>query len=89
VSDIQRKLQAALDSIKENDFHGALEAWKKRRDCLYVHRETILKQMAAKIKQVKPAFSYLVQELPNTPHIKPLIPDILIKFQVEKQLNFY
>jgi transposase len=26
VSDIQRKLQAALDSIKENDFHGALEA---------------------------------------------------------------
>jgi hypothetical protein len=29
VSDIQRELQAVLNSIKENDFHGALEAWKK------------------------------------------------------------
>jgi hypothetical protein len=27
VSDIQR----VLDSIKENDFHGAFEAWKKRQ----------------------------------------------------------
>jgi hypothetical protein len=26
VSDIQRELQAALYSIKENNFHGALEA---------------------------------------------------------------
>jgi hypothetical protein len=26
VSDIQRESQAVLDSIKENDFHGALEA---------------------------------------------------------------
>jgi hypothetical protein len=26
VSDIQRKSQAVLDSIKENDFHGAFEA---------------------------------------------------------------
>jgi hypothetical protein len=25
--DIQRELQAVLDSIKENDFHGAFEAW--------------------------------------------------------------
>jgi hypothetical protein len=25
VSDIQRELQAVLDSIKENDFHGAFE----------------------------------------------------------------
>jgi hypothetical protein len=25
-SDIQRELQAVLDSIKENDFHGAFEA---------------------------------------------------------------
>jgi hypothetical protein len=32
VSDIQRESQAELDSIKENDFHGALEAWKKRWD---------------------------------------------------------
>jgi hypothetical protein len=26
VSDIRRELQAVLDSIKENDFHGAFEA---------------------------------------------------------------
>jgi hypothetical protein len=26
VSDIQRELQALLDSIKENDFHGVFEA---------------------------------------------------------------
>jgi hypothetical protein len=29
LSDIQRELQAVLNSIKENDFHGAFEAWKK------------------------------------------------------------
>jgi hypothetical protein len=35
VSDIQRELQAVLNSIKENDFHGASEAWRKRGDrCL-------------------------------------------------------
>jgi hypothetical protein len=28
VSDIQRELQAVLDSIKENDFNGAFEVWK-------------------------------------------------------------
>jgi hypothetical protein len=37
VPDIQRgsqkELQAVLDSIKEIDFHGAFEAWKKRWDC--------------------------------------------------------
>jgi hypothetical protein len=33
VSDIQRKSQAVLNNIKENDFHGAFEAWKKRLDC--------------------------------------------------------
>jgi hypothetical protein len=32
VSDIQRESQAALDSIRESDFHGALEAWKERWD---------------------------------------------------------
>jgi hypothetical protein len=30
VSDIQRELQEVLNGIKENDFHGAFEAWKKR-----------------------------------------------------------
>jgi hypothetical protein len=29
VSDIQRESQAVTDGIKENDFHGAFEAWKK------------------------------------------------------------
>jgi hypothetical protein len=29
VSDIKRVSQAVLDSIKENDFHGAFEACKK------------------------------------------------------------
>jgi hypothetical protein len=29
VSDIQRKLQAVLDSIKENNFHSAFDVWKK------------------------------------------------------------
>jgi hypothetical protein len=36
VSDIQRELQAVLDSIKENDLHGAFKAWKKRWDhCIH------------------------------------------------------
>jgi hypothetical protein len=29
VSDIQRELQAVLDSIKENDFHDAVEMLEK------------------------------------------------------------
>jgi hypothetical protein len=32
VSDIQRESQAVLDSIKEGDFHGAFETWKKGWD---------------------------------------------------------
>jgi hypothetical protein len=32
VSAIQREPQTILDSIKENDFHGAFEAWRKRWD---------------------------------------------------------
>jgi hypothetical protein len=36
VSDIQREWQVVLDSIKENDFPGDFEAWKKRWDhCIY------------------------------------------------------
>jgi hypothetical protein len=33
VFDIQRELQAVHDSIKENDFQGAFETWKKLWDC--------------------------------------------------------
>jgi hypothetical protein len=29
VPDIQREIRAVLDSIKENDFDGASEAWEK------------------------------------------------------------
>jgi hypothetical protein len=32
VSDARRESQAVLDSIKENDFHGAFEVWKKQWD---------------------------------------------------------
>jgi hypothetical protein len=32
VSDIKRESQAVLDSIKENDFDGASEAWQKQWD---------------------------------------------------------
>jgi hypothetical protein len=32
VPDIQRASQEVLDSIKENDFHGAFEVWRKEWD---------------------------------------------------------
>jgi hypothetical protein len=32
VSDIKTESQAVLDSIKENNFHGAFEAWRNRWD---------------------------------------------------------
>jgi hypothetical protein len=39
-----------LNSIKENDFHGAFEAWKKDGISVYFPKETILKEMAAKLE---------------------------------------
>jgi hypothetical protein len=50
VSDIQRESQAVLNSIKENDFHSAFEAWKNDGVTVYIAKETILKEMAAKIE---------------------------------------
>jgi hypothetical protein len=53
VSDVQRESQAVLDSIKESDFHGAVEAWGGGGDdgiVEYVRKETVLKEMAAKIE---------------------------------------
>jgi hypothetical protein len=32
VSDIQRELQAVLNSIQDNYFHGAFEVWEKQWD---------------------------------------------------------
>jgi hypothetical protein len=50
VSDIQRESQAELNSIKENDFHGAFQAWENNGIAVYVLKETILMEMAAKIE---------------------------------------
>jgi hypothetical protein len=50
VSDIQRESQTVHNGIKENDFHGALEAWKNYGIAVYVTKETLLKKMAANIK---------------------------------------
>jgi histone-lysine N-methyltransferase SETMAR len=36
LSDIQRELQVVLESIYENDVHGAFEAWKKMMGWLYM-----------------------------------------------------
>jgi hypothetical protein len=49
VSDIHRESQAVLDSVTENDFHGAFEAWEKDGIVAYVTNESIWKEMAAKI----------------------------------------
>jgi hypothetical protein len=50
VSDFLRELQAAFDSIKENDFHSVFEAWKKWWDHCIHSQGDILKEMAAKIQ---------------------------------------
>jgi hypothetical protein len=50
VSDIQRESQSVLDSIKENDFHGVLKRRKIGGIAVYVPKENILKEMAAKIE---------------------------------------
>jgi hypothetical protein len=36
VSDIQRESQAVLDSIQDNEFYGAFQAWKKTMGSLYM-----------------------------------------------------
>jgi hypothetical protein len=59
-SDIQRELQAVLNGIKENDFHGALEVWKKQWD----RKETIWRRWQPKLSKFSQHFfSDLVQEL--------------------------
>jgi hypothetical protein len=50
VSDIPRESQALLDSIEQNYFHGAFEAWKNDGITVYVPNKTILKKMAAKFE---------------------------------------
>jgi hypothetical protein len=58
VSDIQRELQAALDSIKENAFQVLLKRGKNDGIAVYIAKETILKEMAGKIEQVKLEFLF-------------------------------
>jgi hypothetical protein len=50
MSDIHSESQTVPDSIKEIDFHGAIEAYRNDGIALYVPKETILKEMAAKIE---------------------------------------
>jgi hypothetical protein len=52
VSDVQRESQAVLDSIKENNFHGAFDVKRGTNGgiAVYVSKETILKEMAGKIE---------------------------------------
>jgi intergrase/recombinase len=58
VSDIQRESQAVLDSIKENYFHVLWTRGKNDGFAVYVPKEAIFKEMAAKIEYVKPAFIF-------------------------------
>jgi Zn/Cd-binding protein ZinT len=51
MSDIQRESQAVLNIIKGRDLHSVFEAWKKKSAItVYVPKETMLKEMAAKIE---------------------------------------
>jgi hypothetical protein len=50
----------ALDSMKENDFHSGLEAWEKTNGiAVCVSKENVLKEMAAKIENVKLTFLFV------------------------------
>jgi hypothetical protein len=50
VSDIQRESQAVFGSIKENFSTVLLKGGKNNGIAVYVHKETILKEMAVKIE---------------------------------------
>jgi hypothetical protein len=50
VADIQRESQVVFDNIKQNDFHSDFEAWKNDGVTVYVPKENILKEMAARIE---------------------------------------
>jgi hypothetical protein len=70
VSDIQRESQAALGSVKENDFHSVFEAWKKWWDRCMHFQVDYFEGDAAKIKLGQHFFFDLVRELSGTPCIK-------------------
>jgi hypothetical protein len=58
VSDIDRESQAVVDTIKESYFLGAFEAFKNDEIAVYVPKETILKEMAAKLSNVSQHFFF-------------------------------
>jgi hypothetical protein len=72
VSDIQRESQAVLDSIKENYFHGAFGAWKKRCDRLIRSKGDYIEgdgsQKFSKLNQH--LFFDLVRELSDKPRMQ-------------------
>jgi hypothetical protein len=72
VSDIQRESQAVLDSIKESDFPGAFEAWKKRRDrCIRSPGRLVWRRWQLKLSTLSQHFFFgIVRELSDTPRIK-------------------
>jgi hypothetical protein len=49
VSDIQRESQAVLDSIKEKTSTVLSKCGKKDENAVYIPKETILKEVGAKI----------------------------------------
>jgi hypothetical protein len=81
-SDIQRESQAVLDRFKENDFHGDSEVWKHHGIAVYRPKETILKEMAAKISKLSQHFSFdPVRELSDTPRMQSLLSSAVNHFK--------
>jgi hypothetical protein len=79
VSDIQRESQAVLNGIEINDLHGAFEAWKNDGITVYVLKETILKEMAAKIN--------LLRELSDSTSLKARIKTLYLDSENTYLLN--
>jgi hypothetical protein len=63
VSDIQWEPQSVFNSIKENDFYGAFEAWKKRWNSCMRSQGDYFEADAIEIKFSQHFFFDLVQEL--------------------------
>jgi hypothetical protein len=67
VSDIQRESQVVLNSIKENDFHGAFEGWEKD-GIAYMFPTRIFRRLwQPKLSKLSQHFLFdLVQELSDS-----------------------
>jgi hypothetical protein len=74
VSDIQRELQAVLTALRKVTSTVFLKHGKNDGITVYIPKETILKEMAAKIKLSQHCFFDLVQELSDsTSYICPIL----------------